>query len=124
MLIAFKTLFNKTFTTKNNEIFVINKGGKQKMIKGGYKIIDFKDTPLTTGGSAMMITDIHQAIEGSYRKPLLLAGLTIDGVEKNDTFAFPEVNEGAFVFNVYGKTITVQDTDAVTITDQDTDANA
>lgn len=85
------------------------------MIKGGYKIIDFKDTPFETGGATMMITGIYDAIEGSYRKPLLLAGLIIDGKELNDAYAIPTVNESNYVFTVYGKTITIQSTDAVSV---------
>lgn len=88
------------------------------MIKGGYKIIDLKDTPFTTGGSAMMIDGIYDTIEASYRKPLLIAGLVIDGKEYNDVYAEPTVDESAYKFNVYGKTITVQSTDAVTVTNQ------
>ena len=87
------------------------------MLKGGYKIIDFKGTPLETGGATMMIEGIHDSIESNYRKPLLLSGLNIDGVEKNDTYASVEVVGGNYQFNVYGKLITVQDTDAVTLTE-------
>lgn len=86
------------------------------MIKGGYKIIDFKDTPLVTGGDTMMIEGIYDSIEGSYRKPLLLSGLNLDGVERNDVYATPTLNESNFVFTAYGKTFTIKNTDAVTVT--------
>lgn len=85
------------------------------MIKGGYKIIDFKDTPLTTGGGATTIAGIYDSIEGSYRKPLLLSGLTIDSTEHNDVYATATVSGSNFVFTVYGKTITITDADAVTV---------
>lgn len=85
------------------------------MIKGGYKIIDFKDTPLTTGGEATTIAGIYGSIEGSYRKPLLLSGLTIDGIERNDVYAPATVSGSNFVFTAYGKTITITGADAVTV---------
>lgn len=85
------------------------------MIKGGYKIIDFRDTEFETGGATMMLNGIYDSIEGNYRKPLLLAGLNIDGKEYNDTFAEVAVNESQFIFKVYGKVITITDTDAVSI---------
>lgn len=87
------------------------------MIKGGYKIIDFKDTLFTTGGATMMIDGIYDTIEASYRKPLLLSGLNIDGTECNDVYATPTVSGTNYVFTAYGKTITIQDTDAVTVTE-------
>ena len=85
------------------------------MIKGGYKIIDFKDNPLTTGGAATTIIGIYNSIEGSYRKPLLLSGLTIDGIKRNDVYAPATVSGSNCVFTAYGKTITITDTDAVTV---------
>ena len=56
-------------------------GGKKM---GGYKIIDLKNKSITTTG--VTIDGIYKEIEGSYRKPLLLKHLVINGVEKNDTF--------------------------------------
>lgn len=85
------------------------------MLKGGYKIIDFKDAALTTGGGAVTIEGIYEAIEASYRKPLLLSGLNIDGTERNDIFATPTVSSSNYVFTAYGKTITITDADAVTV---------
>lgn len=88
------------------------------MIKGGYKIIDFKDTPFTTGGATMMIDGIYDTVEASYRKPLLLSGLTIDSKEYSDTFAQPTISGSNYVFTVYGKTITITDTDAVSVANE------
>lgn len=85
------------------------------MFKGGYKIIDLKDTPFTAGGAAMMIDGIYDAIEASYRKPLMLAGLNVGGVECGAAFVVPTLVESAYTFTVYGYVITVQDTDAVTV---------
>lgn len=85
------------------------------MIKGGYKIVDFRDNPLTTGGGAVTIEGIYDTVEASYRKPLLLSGLTIDSTEHSGTFAQPSISGSNYMFTVYGKTITITDADAVSV---------
>lgn len=85
------------------------------MIKGGYKIIDFKDSRLTTAGESVTIEGIYDTVEASYRKPLLLSGLNIDGIERNDVYATPTLSGSNYVFTAYGKTITITDTDAVSV---------
>ena len=85
------------------------------MIKGGYKIIDFKDKPFVTGGATMTVEGIYDTIEVSYRKPLLLSGLNIDGIERNDIYAMPTLSGSNYVFTAYGKTITITDADAVSV---------
>lgn len=85
------------------------------MFKGGYKIIDLKDTPFTAGGAAMMIDGIYDAIEASYRKPIMLAGLNVGGLEYGAAYVVPTVTESAYTITVHGFTITVQSTDAVSV---------
>lgn len=85
------------------------------MIKGGYKIIDFKNSPLTSGGEAVTIEGIYDTVEASYRKPLLLSGLKIDGTERNDVYATPTLSGSDYVFTAYGKTITITNADAVSV---------
>lgn len=85
------------------------------MIKGGYKLIDFKDTPFEVGGDAVTIDGIYDSIEGSYRKPLLVTGLVMDGIEYNDVYVTPQVEGNAFVFTVYDRICTITDTDTVII---------
>ena len=55
-------------------------------IKGGYKIIDLHDTDITVGGDGVTIAGIYNAIEHNYRKPILISGLHIGGVEQEDCF--------------------------------------
>lgn len=87
------------------------------MTKGGYKIINFQDVNLvTTSEDGVTISGIHDAIENTYRKPLLISGLTIDGVEKADTYATATASDNTFTISAYGHTITVTDTNLVTIT--------
>lgn len=85
------------------------------MFKGGYKIIDLKDTPFVAGGAAMMIEGIYDSIEASYRKPIMLAGLNVGGLEYSAAYVVPTVTESAYTFTVHGYTITVQSTDAVSV---------
>lgn len=85
------------------------------MIKGGYKIIDFKDVPFETGGDTMTIEGIYDNVKASYRKPLLLSGLNIDSIEHNDVYATPTLSGSNYVFTIYGKTITITNTDVVSV---------
>lgn len=85
------------------------------MKKGGYKIIDLKDKPLTTGGAFATIAGIYQAVENNYRKPLLLSGINFDGVEKPDVFTTAYVNGANITMQAYGKTVTIANNDQVSI---------
>lgn len=85
------------------------------MRKGGYKIIDLKDTEFTVG-TAQTIDGIYDSIEGNYRKPLLLSGLTIARFEYSDTFVTAILSGSDYTITAYNYTITITDTDSVTIT--------
>ena len=50
------------------------------MFKGGYKLIDFKETNITLA-TPSTIKGVYEAIENNYRKPTLITGLVIG----NDT---------------------------------------
>lgn len=84
------------------------------MKNGGYKIIDLKDRSLSD--EAVVIAGIYESIEDSHRKPLLLSGIVLDDVEKNDVFVEASVNDGSYVISVYGGTITINDDDEVVFT--------
>lgn len=84
------------------------------MVKGGYKIIDLKDTVINADGGTT-IAGIYEEIEHNYRKPLLLSGIIIDNVEKPDVFISITNTDGNFSFSAYGKTYTVANSDLVTI---------
>lgn len=84
------------------------------MVKGGYKIIDFKDINITTANGAT-VTGVYESIESSHRKALLISGVVIDGVEKNDCFIDCSVADGSYSFSAYGKTFTISNDDAVKI---------
>lgn len=84
------------------------------MLNGGYHIVDFKDINIDTTNGAV-ITGIYESFEDNPRKAIMVSGVTIDNVQKNDCFVDCEVNDGSFVFTAYGKTFTVSNEDKVTI---------
>lgn len=86
-------------------------------IKGGYKLIDLKDNKFTVGGSGITVKGIYNSIENSYNKPLILTGINIGGVEKNDVFVDFSDDSGSYVANISStEKITITNVDLVTIT--------
>lgn len=83
------------------------------MKKGGYQIIDFGDVNITTTG--VTVPGIHQAIKSSYRKAILISGVTLNGVEQRDCFVDCISASGNYTFSAYGKTFTISAADKVTI---------
>lgn len=81
-------------------------------IKGGYKLIDLKDNKLTVGGNEVTVKGIYNSIENSYNKPIILTGINIDGVERNDIFIDFVVDSGNYVANISA-------TEKITITNAD-----
>ena len=85
-------------------------------IKGGYKLIDLKDNKLTVGGEGVTVKGIYNSIENSYNKPLILTGINIGGVERNDIFIDFSVNSGNYVANISTtEKITITNADLVTV---------
>lgn len=86
-------------------------------IKGGYKLIDLKDKKFTVGGSGITVKGIYNSIENSYNKPLILTGINVGGVEKNDVFVDFSDDSGSYVANISAtEKITITNADLVTIT--------
>lgn len=85
-------------------------------IKGGYKLIDLKDSKFTVGGNGITVKGVYNSIKNSYNKPLILTGINIDGIEKNDIFINFAVNSGNYVANISkAEKITITNADLVTI---------
>lgn len=85
-------------------------------IKGGYKLIDLKENKLTVGGSGVTVKGIYNSIENSYNKPLILTGINIGGIERNDAFIDFTYNSGNYVANISAKEkITITNADLVTV---------
>lgn len=57
---------------------------------GGYIIIDFKNTNLTTEG--VIIDGIYERLEANHRKAILLSNGVVNGTERADCFAFATVS--------------------------------
>lgn len=86
-----------------------------KNYKGGYKIIALAGISLIAGAT-FTIDGIHKSIEASYSKPLLIEGIVVDGVEKNDVWVKElKVVDGSFVIELYGLKLTITDEDEVTV---------
>lgn len=83
-------------------------------MKGGYQIVNCGNTAIATG-TAVTITGVHEAIEGAYRKPLLLSGVVLDGVEHGDVWIEPTNADGTYTFSAYGHNWTVTAADEVTV---------
>lgn len=85
-------------------------------IKGGYKLIDLKDSKLTVGGDGVTVKGVYNSIKNSYNKPLILTGINIGGVERNDIFIDFAFNSGNYVSNISPtEKITITNADLVTV---------
>lgn len=84
------------------------------MVKGGYKIVNFKGENITTENGAE-ISGIYESLENNYHKPILISGIVVDGTEYNDTFVEVTVSGTDYAFSAYGKTFTVTNADKITV---------
>ena len=85
-------------------------------IKGGYKLIDLKDNKLTIGGDGVTVKGIYNSIKNSYNKPLILTGINIGGVKRNDVFIDFTFNSSNYVANISAtEKITITNADLVTV---------
>ena len=62
------------------------------------------------------LVGIYKEIEGSYRKPLLLTHIVINGVAKNDAFVNVVVQTSIYKFSLYGYSWEINSADLVKIT--------
>lgn len=84
------------------------------MVKGGYKVVNFKDENITTENGAT-VSGVYESLENNYHKALMISGVVIDGTEYNDTFVEVTVSGSDYTFTAYGKTFTVTSEDKVTV---------
>ena len=84
-----------------------------KNLKGGYKIIDLENNDW---GSAFTVKGIFVALANSYKKPILVTGITISSTQMNDCYAPLTEDDGDYVLTLYGYTLTITDEDSVTAT--------
>ena len=81
----------------------------------GYKLINLKNIDLKTT-VATEIAGIYETIKSNYRKPLILEGVVLDGVEVIDKWVNAQVGNNKFTFTIPEGTIEVTNTDQVTYT--------
>lgn len=53
---------------------------------GGYKLVNLNDINITVDGDEVEVTGVYDAIENNYRKPIIVGGLVIGGVECSNRF--------------------------------------
>ena len=85
------------------------------MNKGGYQILDLKNTNFALGTGAV-VAGVFDTIAGT-KKPILVSGIVIAGTEYHDTYVDFTVNNTVFEGIIYGKKITIASTDTVTISE-------
>lgn len=81
-------------------------------MRGGYQMVDFRGISISS--TAVTIDGVYETIEGNYYKPLLLCGINISGVDKNDIFVELGTNNSNYTFDVYGGTITITKDNMIT----------
>ena len=87
--------------------------------KGGYLIIDLKNIDLNSKGyngsvydwsnESGLLPDLYNLLEQNYFKQVLVTGIKINGIERNDLIATVYLNGSEYSFNVYGFTINIID---------------
>ena len=85
------------------------------MNKGGYQILDLKNTNFALGTGAV-VEGAYGKIAGT-KKPILVSGIVIAGTEYHDTYVDFTVNNTVIEGTIYGKKIKIEMTDVVTISE-------
>ena len=79
---------------------------------GGYQILNFNNVSLTSG-SGVKIEGVYDTLEGNYRKPILISGLVIEGIEQVSTFSQFVVADGSYKTELAQGSIVITDDDTV-----------
>lgn len=87
--------------------------------KGGYLIIDLKNIDLNSrdsnGGiydwsnNSGLLPDLYNVLEQNYFKQVLVTGIKINRIERNDCITTIYLNGTSYSFNVYGFTVNIVD---------------
>lgn len=87
-------------------------------LKGGYKIIDFKNNMLS--GESIVIPGIYEDIEENYDKVLIASGVGYDSAIYNDEIIAVDVDESNWIIKFHNGDfiITITDDDEVTIAEK------
>lgn len=81
--------------------------------KGGYLIIDLKNidlnSPYNWSNKSGLLPDLYNVLEQNYFKQVLVTGIKINGIERNDFITTIYLNGTSYSFNVYGFTVNIED---------------
>lgn len=93
--------------------------------KGGYLIIDLKNIDLNSkdisGGiydwsnNSGLLPDLYNVLEQNYFKQVLVTGIKINGIERNDFITTIYLNGTSYSFNVYGFTVNIVDKETMRV---------
>lgn len=93
--------------------------------KGGYIIIDLKNIDLNSidsdGGTynwsnnSGLLPDLYNVLEQNYFKQVLVTGIKINGIERNDFITTIYLNGTSYSFNVYGFTVNIVDKETMDV---------
>lgn len=76
------------------------------MCKGGYQILDLRDTNLTS--SPVVIKGLIKTISSSHDKPLLVCGIKINGANYNNIFTGVNPAQGGrYTIPLYNGVLTI-----------------
>ena len=81
-------------------------------MRGGYQIIDLKNKNITTD-VGMVYEGIYDIMEGT-RKPIMVTGMQVDEKEYRDAIVDFTLVGSAYIGEIHGKVMKVEDTDVVT----------
>lgn len=83
-------------------------------MKGGYKIVSFKNLDLTTE-NGVIVDGVYQAIANPFKKQLMLADVNIKGETQTECFVIAEYNETSkeYLIYVFNGVIIVKENDKV-----------
>lgn len=90
--------------------------------KGGYLIIDLKNIDLNSDGGTYnwsnnsgLLPYLYNVLEQNYFKQVLVTGIKINGIERNDVITTIYLNGTSYSFNVYGFTVNIVDKETMDV---------
>lgn len=93
--------------------------------KGGYLIIDLKNIDLNSksndgsgydwSNDSGLLPNLYNLLEQNYFKQVLVTGIKINGIEKNDVIATVYLNGSTYSFNVYSFTINLENKETMDV---------
>lgn len=93
--------------------------------KGGYLVIDLKNIDLNSldadgngydwSNDSGLLPDLYNLLEQNYFKQVLVTGIKINGIERNDVITTIYLNGTSYSFNVYGFTVNIENKERMNV---------